>query len=84
MFGGIAFLVDGNMAVGVSKDDLMVRVGPDAHADALSRPGTRPFEMTGRPSPGWILVGPEGYPGEVEFAAWVEQGIAFARSLPPK
>ena len=53
MFGGIAFLVDGNMAVGVSKDDLMVRVGPTAHADALSRPGARVFDMTGRPSPGW-------------------------------
>jgi len=84
MFGGIAFLVDGNMAVGVSKEDLMVRVGPDAHADAMRRPGTRLFEMTGRPSPGWVLVDPGGYADEAEFAAWVDQGIAFARSLPPK
>lgn len=84
MFGGIAFLVDGNMAAGVLRDDLMVRVGPDAHAEAMSRPGTRLFAMTGRLSRGWVLVSPDGYPEEADFAAWVDQGIAFASSLPPK
>jgi hypothetical protein len=84
MFGGIAFLVDGNMAVGVLGSDLMVRVGPDADAEALTRPGTRPFDMTGRPMAGWVLVGPDGYAHEAAFAAWVDESVAFAVSLPPK
>ena len=84
MFGGVAFMVGGNLAVGVSDDDLMVRVGKDAHDEAMSRPGVRPFDMTGRPSPGWVVVSPSGYADDPTFAAWVEQGIAFARSLPPK
>jgi TfoX N-terminal domain len=84
MFGGIAFLIDGNMAVGVSGHDLMVRVGPAADAEALSRPGARPFDMTGRPMAGWVLVGPEGYAEESAFAAWVDEGVAFAVSLPRK
>jgi TfoX/Sxy family transcriptional regulator of competence genes len=84
MFGGLAFLLDGNMAVGLSGDELMVRVGPEASDDALERPHTRPFDMTGRPMKGWILVAPEGVAGERELAAWVAQGVDFARSLPAK
>jgi hypothetical protein len=84
MFGGLAFLVDGNMAVGVLGSDLMVRVGPEGDADALSRPGARPFDMTGRPMAGWVLVSSEGYGREPDLAAWVDQGVAFATSLPPK
>ena len=84
MFGGIAFLVAGNMAVGVSGRDLMVRVGADADAEALTRPGVRPFDMTGRPMAGWVLVDPDGYADASAFAAWVDQGVAFAVSLPPK
>jgi hypothetical protein len=84
MFGGLAFLVAGNMAVGVAGDDLMVRVGPAAGDDALARPHTRVFDMTGRPMRGWILVAPEGVAGDRELAGWVERGVAFARSLPPK
>jgi hypothetical protein len=84
MFGGLAFLVAGNMAVGVAGDDLMVRVGPDASNDALARPHTRVFDMTGRPMRGWILVAPEGVAGDRDLAGWVERGVTFARSLPPK
>jgi TfoX/Sxy family transcriptional regulator of competence genes len=84
MFGGLAFLLDGNMAVGISGDDLMVRVGSDATDDALARPHTRPFDMTGRPMRGWILVAPEGATDEKELAAWIARGVAFARTLPPK
>ena len=84
MFGGLAFLLDGNMAVGLSGDELMVRVGPDRSAAALARPHTRPFDMTGRPMKGWILVGPDALGGEPELAGWVSEGVAFARSLPPK
>ena len=84
MFGGLAFLLRGNMAVGITGDDLMVRVGPDASDEALERPHTRPFDMTGRPMKGWILVAPEGVRGEAELGEWVAQGVAFARSLPAK
>jgi len=84
MFGGLAFLLEGNMAVGLSGDELMVRVGPDASDDALARPHTRPFDMTGRPMKGWILVAPEGVAEDDDLAAWVARGVDFARSLPPK
>jgi TfoX/Sxy family transcriptional regulator of competence genes len=84
MFGGLAFLLDGNMAVGIRGDDLMVRVGPDAAADALSRPHARRSFMGEREMKGWILVGPEGVGGERELAEWVGRGLAFAGSLPSK
>ena len=84
MFGGLAFLLEGNMAVGLSGDELMVRVGPDASDDALARPHTRPFDMTGRPMKGWILVAPEGVADDDDLTAWVARGVDFARSLPPK
>jgi len=84
MFGGIAFMIEGNMAVGVSGQDLMVRVGPEADAEALGRPGARPFDMSGRPMAGWVLVAPEGYAEADTFTEWVDQGIAYAKSLPPK
>ena len=84
MFGGVAFLLDGNMAVGLSGDELMVRVGPDRSDAALARPHTRPFDMTGRPMRGWILIAPDALSGKQELADWVSEGVAFARSLPPK
>lgn len=84
MFGGIAFLVHGNMAVGVSGDDLMVRVGPDGTDAALARPGTRIFDMTGRPMRGWILVSGDSLTEDEVLGAWVDEGCAFAASLPPK
>ncbi|SEC25380.1 TfoX N-terminal domain-containing protein [Streptomyces sp. 3213] len=84
MFGGIAFLHRGNMAVGVTGDDLMVRVGPDATDAALARPGTRIFDMTGRPMRGWIVVTGEAVTEDQELDEWVDEGHAFAASLPPK
>jgi TfoX/Sxy family transcriptional regulator of competence genes len=84
MFGGLAFLLNGNMAVGLSGAQLMVRVGPEASDDALERPHTRPFDMTGRPMKGWVLVAPEGIAAERDLATWVAQGVEFARSLPSK
>jgi TfoX/Sxy family transcriptional regulator of competence genes len=84
MFGGIAFLLHGNMAVGVSGDDLMVRVGPDRTDAALARPGTRIFDMTGRPMRGWILVDGAAVAEDEVLGAWVEEGHDFAASLPPK
>jgi TfoX/Sxy family transcriptional regulator of competence genes len=84
MFGGLAFLLAGNMSVGLSGDDLMVRVGPDASDDALAQQHARPFAMTSRPMKGWILVAPAGVESEHDLAAWVSRGVEFARSLPPK
>ncbi|MER5215688.1 TfoX/Sxy family protein [Streptomyces sp. NPDC002838] len=84
MFGGIAFLHRGNMAVGVSGDDLMVRVGPDNTDAALARPGTRVFDMTGRPMRGWILVAGATLTEDDALGAWIDEGRAFAESLPPK
>ena len=84
MFGGIAFLVGGNMAVGVTGNELMVRVGPEGHDEAIGEPGARPFDMTGRPMRGWLVVAPPGFATEIAFAAWVDRGVRFAESLPPK
>jgi TfoX/Sxy family transcriptional regulator of competence genes len=84
MFGGIAFLLGGNMAVGVNRDDLMVRVGKEHGDEALEQPHARPFDMTGRPMKAWVLVAPAGVETDAQLAAWVERGVTFARSLPPK
>lgn len=84
MFGGVGYMVQGNMACGVNGEDLIIRVGPDAYEAALNQPHTRPFDMTGRPMRGWIVVEPAGYALADDMRAWVEQGLDFARSLPPK
>ncbi|MFF8933393.1 TfoX/Sxy family protein [Streptomyces paradoxus] len=84
MFGGVAFLYRGNMAVGVTGNDLMVRVGPDGTDAALARPGTRIFDMTGRPMRGWIVVDGAAVTEDDTLGAWLDEGRAFAASLPPK
>ena len=84
MFGGIGFMVRGNMACGVHKDALIVRVGPENDCAALAKPHTKPFDMTGRPMKGWVMVDPEGYEEQEALEAWVRQGIDFALTLPPK
>jgi TfoX/Sxy family transcriptional regulator of competence genes len=84
MFGGVGFLVNGNMACGVHKNDLIVRVGPAGYAAALSRPHTKVFDMAGRPMSGWVMVEPQGCATESDLQAWLAQGLAFARSLPGK
>ena len=77
-------MVDGNMACGVSKDKLMVRITPDATDAALAQPNVRLFDMTGRPMKGWVLVERAGIEAEEDLKRWIEQGVAFAQSLPPK
>jgi TfoX/Sxy family transcriptional regulator of competence genes len=84
MFGGIAFLVAGNMACGVMRDDLMVRMEPDAAAALESEPGVRRFDMGGRPMKGWLLVAPEATADDGDLERWVRRGEEFAASLPPK
>ncbi|MEU3842919.1 TfoX/Sxy family protein [Streptomyces sp. NPDC028635] len=84
MFGGLAFLLGGNMAVAVTGGDLLVRVGPDATDAALARPGARLFAMSGRPMRGWVVVAGPSVTGDDALAAWVAEGRAFAAGLPPK
>jgi len=85
MFGGVSFLLRGNMCVGVYKDELLVRVAAEDTDAALARRHTRPFEMGGRTSmQGWVLVDPEGVRTKRNLNAWVERGRSFAASLPPK
>ena len=84
MFGGIAFMIHGNMAVGVSGDELMVRVGKDAHDEAIALPGARPFDMTGRPMKGWLLVSVQSLASDDDLEAWIRRGVSFAKSLPAK
>ena len=84
MFGGLAFLVNGNMCCGVHGDDLIVRLDPALTEDALEDPDVRVFDLTGRPMKGWILVERAGIETEPELNRWVRQGVELARGLPPK
>jgi TfoX/Sxy family transcriptional regulator of competence genes len=84
MFGGLCFLFDGNMACGIVGDELMVRVGPASWADALTQPHAREMDFTGRSMRGMVYVGADGIAEDADLAAWVERGLAFARSLPAK
>jgi len=83
MFGGLAFLVNGNMSVGLHGGELIVRLDPGETDAALARPHTRIFDITGRPMKGWILVEPAGLDGDA-LAKWVDTGVSYAKSLPPK
>jgi TfoX/Sxy family transcriptional regulator of competence genes len=84
MFGGIAFMIGGNMAVGVIGDDLMVRLDPADAQRALAEPHTRPMDFTGRPMKGMVYVDAAGAAADTDLAEWVEAGADFAASLPPK
>ena len=85
MFGGLAFLVSGHMSVAASREGgLMVRVDPDTTETLLRKPYTRPFEMRGRALAGWLRVDAEGVRTKRQLEPWVERGLAYARSLPPK
>ena len=84
MFGGIAFMLQGNLACGVLKDEMIVRVGPERYEEAVTRPHTRPFDFTGRPMKGWVMVAADGYESDDDLEGWVQQGVDFALSLPAK
>lgn len=84
MFGGLSFLVNGHMACGIIGDELMVRVGPEAYEAALQKAGARAMDFTGRPMKGMVYVGARGFRSPPSLEAWVEQGLSYARSLPPK
>ncbi|HET9120770.1 MAG TPA: TfoX/Sxy family protein [Solirubrobacterales bacterium] len=85
MFGGIAFLVGGNMAVGVRGDDLLVRLSEEDARKALAEEGVRPFEMGSRRQPkGWVLVAPDRTADDTGLSEWIEAGAEYASSLPAK
>lgn len=84
MFGGLCFLVGGNMCCGIVGDELMVRVGPDGYADALAQPHAREMDFTGRPLKGMVYVACGGFEADEDLAAWVARGRGFAASLPAK
>ena len=84
MFGGLSFMLRGNMCCGVLQEDLLVRVGPDRHEEALAQPSARPMEFTGRSMKGMVFVDPDGLESDEELSDWVERGVEFALSLPAK
>ncbi|MBW3577314.1 MAG: TfoX/Sxy family protein [Actinobacteria bacterium] len=84
MFGGVAFMVHGHMTVGIVGDDLMVRVGKEAYGDALARPHARPMDFTGKPMTGMVYVAAEGFADAADLRDWIQRGLAFTGSLPPK
>jgi TfoX/Sxy family transcriptional regulator of competence genes len=85
MFGGLAFLVNGNMSVGASgQGGLMLRVEPDETDTLAERPHAKHFEMRGRAMQGWLRVDSEGLRTKRQLEPWVKRGVAYARSLPPK
>jgi TfoX/Sxy family transcriptional regulator of competence genes len=84
MFGGLAFLLGGNMCVGVTGSELMVRVGPDGHAEALAQSHAREMDFTGRAMKGFVNVAADGFEADRDLQGWVARGVAFAGSLPAK
>lgn len=78
MFGGLAFLLDGSMSVGVVGDELLVRVGAERHERALARPHARIMDFTGRPMKGWVFVARAGFEDDADLASWLAWGIDAA------
>ena len=81
MFGGIAFLLRGKMCCGVLNADLVARVGAENYATAIKRRHARPMNFTGRPTKGFVYVGPGGTRTKRDLQRWLDDGIAFAASL---
>lgn len=84
MFGGIAFMLRGNMCCGALKKYLVVRVGPEYYPKALSRPHARPMDFTGRPLKGFVYVEPGGYRTDRVLTRWIDLGVDYVASLPKK
>jgi hypothetical protein len=84
MFGGIGFLLNGNLLVGVWKDSLVVRLGPGEGDEALEEPHVKEFDITGRPMKGWVLVGPGGVEEDEQLGNWIRRAAGFVGTLPAK
>ncbi len=84
MFGGVGFLLRGNMLVGIWEQSLIARLGPDAAAQALQEPNVRAFDVTGRPMRGWVMIDPDGLERDADLAAWLARAQEFVETLPGK
>jgi len=84
MFGGVGFLLNGNLLVGVWKDSLIVRLGDDEGDEALLEPHVKAFDITGKPMKNWILVEPEGVEDEDQLKDWIQRAAKFVGKLPKK
>ena len=84
MFGGLAFMVGGHMAVGIVGDELMLRLGEEGAETVLGEPHVRPMDFTGRPMTGFVFVAPEGTATDAALKGYVERALAFNSALPPK
>jgi TfoX/Sxy family transcriptional regulator of competence genes len=84
MFGGIVFMLNGNMLVGVWKDSLIVRLGDEQAEEALLEPHVRPFDITGKPMKRWAMVAPEGVQRDDELKDWIQRAVQFVGRLPGK
>lgn len=84
MFGGLAFMVAGNMCCGVTGENLMLRLGVDGATEALSDPTARPMDFTGRPMKGFVYVSPAGTSSDADLRRLVDMALAFVETLPPK
>jgi TfoX/Sxy family transcriptional regulator of competence genes len=84
MFGGIGFLLNGNMCCGVLGEEVVIRLDPEQTEKALTNKYTREFDFSGRPMKGWIYVGAKAVENETDLKHWVQIGLKYAGSLPPK
>ena len=84
MFGGVGFLLNGNLLVGVWKESLVVRLGEEEGEEALKEPHVKEFDITGRPMRNWVLVGPEGVQDDEQLSAWIGRAVKFVGALPAK
>ncbi len=84
MFGGIAFMIDGNMCCGIVDDNLMARVGPGEYKTALAKPFVRQMDFTGKAMKGFVYVAPAGFDSDDDLKCWVDMCLAFTETLPPK
>lgn len=84
MFGGVCHLLNGNMFCGVYKDFLILRLGEEKSKSALELPSVRPFDITGRPMKGWVMVGSEGFNSDKQLRAWLDKAKEFVKTLPSK
>lgn len=84
MFGGIGFLLNGNLACGVNKENLIVRIDPEKQDTLLKKPHAKPFDLTGKPMKGWLVIEAGGVKTEKQLSVWVREGVEFAVTLPAK
>lgn len=84
MFGGVCHQLNGNILSGVNKDKLILRLGPDEAERAMAKSAVGPFDITGRPMKGWVMVEKKGFSSDADLKTWLDKAKAFVKTLPPK